>query len=173
MNKRNDYYSYYKKLIRMSFEETIEDTNDYNALYEGYPHLAESIRLERVKRRLRQERKYLEKRSARLRNKQKINAIGTRLIRENILKRLYGENKKEIMFKIRFKFETSKERVSLLKGMGHTILHKGYLGLRSFDRTIWRLLRRSLPPVIFDLGSLDMTEKGLAVRAWVLRREEK
>jgi len=94
------------------------------------------------------------------------------LEREKILKRLFGENKQEKMFNIRFTFENTKEHVSSLNRTYNTKLRKMHGNLRSFNQSINRFLRRKLPPTIFDLGSLDVSEKGLAVREWITKNHE-
>jgi hypothetical protein len=171
MNEKNDYYLFYKKLIRMSLEETIEDTHEYKALYEHYPHITQSIRLRREKERLKNINS-LDKGSARLHNKSQLFEIKEQLEREKIFKRLLGESKQEKMFNLRFKFENKKERVSSLIRTYNTTRKKMHGNLRSFNQSINRFLHRKLPPTIFDLGSLDMNEKGLAVREWIIKNNE-
>jgi hypothetical protein len=171
MNEKNDYYFFFKKLTRMSLEETIEDTHEYKALYEHYPHITKSIRLKREKERLKKIKPF-DKGSARLNNKRQMLEIKEQLEREKILKRLFGENKQEKMFNIRFIFENAKERVSSLNRRYNTRTRKMHANLRSFNQSINRLLHRKLPPTLFDLGSLDVNEKGLAVREWVLKNHE-
>jgi len=171
MTEKNDYYFFFKKLTRMSLDETIEDTHEYKALYEHYPHITKSIRLRREKERLKKINS-LDKGAARLHNKRQMLEIKEQLEREKILKRLLGESKQEKMFNIRFTFENTKERVSSLNRRYNTKLRKMRGNLRSFNQSINRLLHRKLPPTLFDLGSLDVNEKGLAVREWVLKNHE-
>lgn len=171
MNDESDYYFFFKKLIQMSLEETIEDTLEYKALYEHYPHITISIRLRREKERLKQKINSLDKGSARLHNTRQMFEVKEQLGREKILKRLFGENKQEKMFNIRFTFENAKERVSSLNRSYHTKLRKMHGNLRSFNQSINRFLHRKLPPTVFDLGSLDVNEKGLAVREWITKND--
>jgi len=107
MNKQKDYYYFFKKLTLMSLEEAIENTPEYNALYERYPHITKSIKLRREKERLKKINS-LKKGSARLYNKRQMLEIKEHLEREKIFKRLYGENKQEKMFNRRLTFENTK-----------------------------------------------------------------
>jgi hypothetical protein len=154
MNNNINCYFCFKKLITKSLDETIEDTFEYKTLYNSYPHLARSIKLTREKNKLLQKLESL-KGSARVRERGKMFAIDARLRRTNVLKRLFGENKPETKYKVRFTFErlqkTSKESVF------------------SLSRSIDRHLRRTLPPQLFDLQSLDMIEKGSALKEWIQR----
>jgi hypothetical protein len=166
LNERDNHYSHYKKLVKMNLQENIEKTHEYKILSKNFPHIAESIRLKKDNEKLKQELKTMKRRSDILQQKRKMNAIKTKIRRENLLKRLYGEYQKETRFNMRLKFDISKEYISSLRNS----LRKGYSGFRSFDRTLSKLLSKRLPPVISDLGSLDMAEKGLAIREWVKRR---
>lgn len=176
MNDKKDYYLFYKELILMSLEEIVEDTREYKALYERYPHIAKSIKLRREEEKLKQKINSLDKGSARLHTKRKMFGIKEQLEREKILKRLFGENKQEKMFKTRLSFENTKEHVSKL----NTSLNRTYNNtlrkmrgrLRLLNQNKNRFLRSKLPPTIFDLGSLDVNEKGLVVREWIMKNHE-
>lgn len=176
MNEKNDYYLFYKKLILLSLEEIVEDTREYKALYERYPHITKTIKLRREEERLKQKISSLDKGSARLHTKRQMFRIKEQLEREKILKRLFGENQKEKMFKKRLTFEKTKEYVSSLNSSlnrtySHT-LRKMHGNLRLRNQSISRFIRSKLPPTIFDLGSLDVNEKGLVVREWIMKNHE-
>lgn len=171
MNKQKDYYYFFKKLTLMSLEEAIEDTPEYNALYERYPHITKSIKLRREKERLKKINS-LKKGFARLYNKRQMLEIKEHLEREKIFKRLFGENKQEKMFSIRLTFENTKERVSSLNRTLNTTIKKIYGNLRLFNQRKSRLLHRNRLPTLFDLRSLDVNEKGLAVREWIYKNDE-
>lgn len=48
MNKQKEcYFFFLKKLTQMNLEEAIEDTPEYKALCEYYPHITKSIKLKR------------------------------------------------------------------------------------------------------------------------------
>jgi hypothetical protein len=159
----------------MSLEETIEDTPEYKALYEHYPHITKSIRLRREKKRLKKLNS-LDKGSVRLYHKRQMLEIKEHLDREKTFKRLFGENKQEKIFNRRFKFENIKENVSSLNSsLNRTFnntIKKIYGNLRSFNQRKSRLLHRNLLPTLFDLRSLDVNEKGLAVREWIYKNDE-
>lgn len=163
MDENIDCYFCYKKLITQSLNETVENTAEYKTLYNRYPHVAHSIKLMREKNILLQELQSL-KGPARLRERGKVFAIDARLRRANMLKRLFGENKPETTYKIRLTLErlrtTSKEAVSALSRRGHN-------AKRLFDQKSQGYLHKTLPPQLFDLNSLDMIEKGSALKEWI------
>jgi len=176
MKERSDYYPCYEKLIRMRLEEQIEESPEYKVLAKRYPHLVESIRLKREIKRLKEKLKFMEKRSARFQVKREIVSVEAKLKRESALKCLYGENKQESIFNIRFTIETSKKHISSSARGVYNVslkarndLQKGYTDLR---KKLRRLMYRKLPPSVFDLRSLDTAEKGLAVKEWIQKRRK-
>ncbi len=171
MNKQKDYYYFFKKLTLMSLEDAIEDTPEYRILYEHYPHITKSIKLRREKERLKKIYS-LKKGSARLYNKRQMLKIKEHLEREKIFKRLFGENKQEKMFNRRLTFENTKERVSSLNRTFNTSLKKIHGNLPLFNQCKNRLLHRNRLPTLFDLRSLDVNEKGLAVREWIYKNNK-
>ena len=173
VKETKDYYPYYEKLIKMSIEEPIAETPEYKVLAEGYPHLAESIKLKREVKRLKEKLRSLEERSKRSQMNREILRIETKLKRENIQKRLHGESKQEAIFKTSSAIATSKERVSSLASNARDALRKAYADIRSVDRSLRRSMHRKLPPSIFDLRSLDTAERGLAVKEWLLEHHRK
>ena len=92
--------------------------------------------------------------------------IKEKLRMENNNKNLFGENKIQTRFDRRFKFETSKQKIYQLKKIVNVTFKNAHTNLRSKERKIQRFLRRKLPPVIPNLGSLDISEKCLDVKEW-------
>lgn len=166
MRKRNAYYPYYEKLMEMSLEEPAEETAEYKILAERYPHLAESIRLRREKRRLKERLRSAANGSTRFQIKREIFRIERKLVQESTQKRLHGETMQEATFKAFSIMATSKRSISSFAGSARNAIAKPYRGLR-------RLVLRNLPPTVFDLRSLDTAEKGLAVREWLQERQRK
>jgi len=148
MRKKNEYYPYYEKLMEMSLEDPAEETAEYKILAERYPHLAESIRLRREKRRLKERLRSAANGSTRFQIKREIFRIERKLVQESTQKRLHGETMQEAIFKAFSIMATSR-------------------------RSLRRLVLRKLPPTVFDLRSLDTAEKGLAVREWFQERQRK
>ena len=171
MNKQKECYFFFKKLIQMNLEEDIEDTPEYKALYEHYPHITKSIRLRREKERLKKLNS-LDKGSVRLYHKRQMLEIKEHLDREKTFKRLFGENKQEKIFNRRLTFENTKERISSLNRTFNTTLKKIHENLPLFNQRKSRLLHRNRLPTLFDLRSLDVNEKGLAVREWIYKNDE-
>jgi hypothetical protein len=166
MNETNEYYLYYKKLIQLSLEEPVEDVPEYKWLYESYPHIAESIKLRRETKKLKKKIKSSENGSERIQKRIEMFAIKEKLRMANINKNLFGENKLQNRFNRRFKFETSKQKTYQLKKRVNATFKNAHIILRSKERKIRRFLRKKLPPIIPNLGSLDISEKCLDVKEW-------
>jgi hypothetical protein len=166
MNETNEYYLYYKKLIQLSLEEPVEDVPEYKSLYESYPHIAESIKLRRETKKLKKKIKSSENGSERIQKRIEMFAIKEKLRMANINKNLFGENKLQNRFNRRFKFETSKQKTYQLKKRVNATFKNAHIILRSKERKIRRFLRKKLPPIIPNLGSLDISEKCLDVKEW-------
>ena len=84
----------------------------------------------------------------------------------NINKNLFGENKIQTRFDRRFKFETSKEKTYQFNKRVNTTLKNVQINIRSKEQKVRMIIRRKLPPVIPNLGSLDISEKCLDVKEW-------
>lgn len=173
MRKKNEYYPYYEKLMEMSLEDPAEETAEYKILAERYPHLAESIRLRREKRRLKERLRSAANGSTRFQIKREIFRIERKLVQESTQKRLHGETMQEAIFKAFSIMATSRRSISSFAGSARNAMAKPYRGFRSVCRALRRLVLRKLPPTVFDLRSLDTAEKGLAVREWFQERQRK
>ena len=158
VKERENYYPYYDKLIKMSIEEPIAETREYKVLARRYPHLAESIKLKREIKRLKEKLRSLEERSKRSQMNREIIRIETKLKRENIQKRLHGE---------------TSFTIASLASNARDALRKAYADIRLVDRSLRRSVYKKLPPSVFDLRSLDTAERGLAVKEWLLEHHRK
>jgi len=162
MKKRTNYYLYYERLMKMRLEEPVVEAPEYEALARRYPHLAESIKLKREIERLGEKRRNLKDRAIKLRKRKEILSIKAKLKRENILKQLHGESRREAFFRMHFVVGSVRERIcSLTRRISVTLWKK--------DRNINKVL---LSPV-FDLKSLDVAERNLAVREWLHKHHKK
>ncbi len=170
MKEKAECYPYYKKLMKMKLEQSVIETTEYKALAEHYPHLAESIKLKREMERLKEKLKSEKERSSRFQIKRELNVTGAKLKKENLRKRLRGESKQEAIFRTHFIINTSNERISSLATRSRMALRKTHRNIR---KKLRRFMYRKLPPSVFDLKSLDTTEKGLALREWIQGHNKK
>lgn len=138
-----DYHYFYEKLRKMKLEEFIE-APEYTILAERYPHIAESLRLEKEQEKLYRELRLMKDRSERSQIRRRIIAIEMELKREGALKHVFGESIQEILFRIHFILMTLRERISSL-----------------------------VPPSFVDLKSLDAAERGWIIREWTRKRKKK
>jgi len=193
MKERVDYYSNYEKLKKKRFEGPITEASEYKVIAEHYPHIAESIRLKQQIEKLKEKLMTSEERSTIFQTKREIFSFKMSLKRENVLKRVYKENKKENTFRIRLTSATIIEHISPITKKVNTTTRKMYTNLRkSVDKayisihnkprtaykdlqktyrgsriSLRRLMHRKLLPSIFDLKSLDVDEKNIAVSEWM------
>ena len=170
MKEKVECYPYYEKLMKMRFKQSVLETIEYKVLAEHYPHLAESIRLKREIERLKKRLKSEKERSSRFQIKREMNVTRAKLKKENMLKRLHGESKQEAIFRTHFIINTSKEHISSLAMKSRMTLRKTHM---SAHKKLRMLMYRKLPPSVFDLKSLDTTEKGLALREWIQNHRKK
>ena len=128
--------------------------------HKRHPHLTECIRLQNRMKLLREQLKSEHELSARLEIKRRIGTTKMNLTRERIFKRLYGEGKRSVASRVRSQINTWVAHVQ-----------RGSLRLKKLDERIERKLRfflhMKLPPSVFSLGSLDVSEKGLDTKEWI------
>ena len=79
MTERSDYYKYYKKVQQTTLDKLIADSSEFYLLAERYPHLAESIRLKRVRERLKHTAQSDNQRSMRFQAQREIRKIDMQL----------------------------------------------------------------------------------------------
>jgi len=162
MKKRTNYYLYYERLMKIRLEELVVEAPEYRVLARRYPHLAKSIKLKREIRRLEKKRTTTKERTMKLRIEKEILSIKAKLKRENILKKLHGESRREAVFHIHFITRSIKERI-------FSFARRISVTLGKTDRNIHEVF---LSPV-FDLKSLDAAERSLAVREWLHKHDKK
>jgi len=165
-----NYYKHYEKLMKMNLEESIVKTSEYHSFSEIYPRITESIRLKREIERLTNKLKSDKARSSKFKIKREITITKTKLKKNNLLKRLHSESKQEAIFQRTLKLNSSKMHVSSFAKKYQKILGQP---IRNFQRKLRRSLHRNLPPSLFNLRELDVTEKGLALREWLQENRKK
>jgi len=158
------YYRHYERIMKMDIEHSVVEIFEFQSFSESYPHIAESIRLKRKIERLTNILKSEKNKGSEFKIKREIAVTKSKLRKNNLLKRLYGESKKEALFHRQFKRNRSKMRYSLLMKKFRTILGRQ---IRNFQRKLGRSVHKNLPPSLFNLRELDVTEKGLALREWL------
>jgi len=158
------YFKQYEKIMKMDLEQTIVKTSEYQSFSEFFPHIAESVRLEKKLERLTKLLKSDKNVDSKLRIKREISVTKSKLRKNNLFKRLHGENKPEAIFRRKFKRNQSKMRNSLFAKKFRTFFGRP---IRNSQRKISKSMHKNLPPSIFNLRELDIAEKGLALREWL------
>ena len=139
-------------------------TSEYQSFSELYPHIAESLRLERKIERLTNMLKSEKHKGAEFKITREITKTKSKLKKNNLHKRLHGESKHEAVFRKKFNRSRSKVRYSLLVKKWRKILGQP---IRNFHKKLSRSMHSNLPPSVFNLRELTVTEKGLALREWL------
>jgi len=170
MKEKDQYYSYYEKLMRIAPQAAIEETPEYHALAARYPYLSKSIKLGKELERLRMELKSTKERSTRLQIHSQVKRLVRELNRQNILKHLHGESKCETNYKRHFAIAAMSQRSASMAQRVRAAFLELQNKLEEQSRKA-RLSRASkLPPSLFDLRSLDPVDRGSALREWVEKR---
>lgn len=167
MKERDEYYSYYEKLMRMAPQAAMKETPEYQAMVARYPYLSKSIRLRKELDRLRTELKTARERSTRLQVRSEMESLVRQMKRLEVLKRLHGDSTHETNYKRRFAIAMMTQRLGL-------ILQRICIELQSKLKERSRRARlfqaSKLPPSLFDLRSLDSVDRASALREWIEKR---
>jgi len=173
MKETDQYYLYYEKLMKMAPQAAIEDTPEYQALAARYPHLSESIKARKELQMLNGELKSAKEKSTRHQIHRKMKNLVRDMRRLDVSKRLHGESGRETKYRRRFAVAAANQRLASMAQQARTAYTSLQNKLEEQSRKA-RLSRASkLPPSLFDLRSLDSTDRGLALREWVENRRIK
>ncbi|PVX27114.1 MAG: hypothetical protein CW716_03930 [Candidatus Bathyarchaeum sp.] len=164
MKEQLKHYRLYEKIMKTELEQPLEETVEFKIFSKIYPHIAESIRLKRKIKLLTNNLKSQDNKGSEFKIKREIAATKSKLQRNDLFKRLHGESKKEALFHIAYKRKLSKIRISVFMKKIRTRLGQP---LRKFQRKQGGTLHRNLPPTLFNLREMDMTEKGMVLREWL------
>jgi hypothetical protein len=156
--------------MKTDLEQSIVDTSEYQSFSELFPHIAESIRLKRKIEILTQKLKSEKQGGEKFRIKRQLSITKSKLRKNNLLKRLHSESKQEAIFHRKFRRNTLKMRYSLFIKKYKKILGQP---IRNFQRKLRRTLHKNLPPSLFNLRELDVTEKGLSLKEWLKEKQSK
>jgi len=169
MKTKSDCYVHYRKLLKTKSQRPVTETSEYRILVEHHPHLAESLRLKTMMKRLASELKSAKDRQTRLQIKRELYESKARLKKENVLMKLHGESKHAALYSLNFVMDSFKEQVA-------SVFAKGYRAIKRAHTNAYRKSRKlahtRLPPSIFDLRSLDLAEKDLTMKEWVRSRRK-
>lgn len=150
--------------MNIELEQSIVKTSEYQSFSKLFPLIAESIRLEKKLERLTKILKSDKKVDSKLKIKREISVTKSKLRKNNLFKRLHGENKHEAIFRRKFRNNQSKMRNSLVAKKFRTFLGRP---IRNSQKRITKSMHKNLPPSIFNLRELDIAEKGLTLREWL------
>jgi len=164
MEIKADCYRYYKGLMKVELERPIRETDEYKALFEHYPHVAESLNLKKEIDELGRKLKSAKDRKTSFQMKKALNETRKKLRRESMLEQLHGGSKQQAIYHVRFIIESVGESAFSFIRKCREIL-RGVCA--NAQRRMCRLVRMRIPPSILDLRSLDLTERGLVLREWV------
>jgi hypothetical protein len=159
-----EHYKHYERIMKMKVEQSVVETFEYQSFSGLYPHIAESIRLKRKIERLTNILKSEKDKGSEFKIKREITITKSKLRKNNLFKRLHGESKQEAIFHRKFKLNCSKIGYLLLMKKFWTTLGQP---IRNFQIKLRNFMHKNLPPSLFNLRELDVTERGLALREWL------
>ena len=169
MKEQLKHYRLYEKIMKTEPEQHLEETVEFKIFSKIHPRIAESIRLKRKIKRLTNRLKSETHKGSELKIKREIAVTKSRLKRNDLFKRLHGESKTEALFYRKLKRKRSKMRMSLF--MKKIRIRLGH-PLKKFQRKRGRSMHQNLPPSLFNLREMDMTERGLVLREWLYAKRE-
>ena len=153
----------HEDLIGQSSHSPIKDL-DRGDSHKSQPHLAEFMRLKNEVEHLREQLKSEHGLSARLEIKRRISCAKRNLTRERIFMRLHGEGKRSFASRVRSQIDMWSEYMN-------SLVARGILKLKKLDERTERNLRlflhMKLPPSVFSLGSLDVSERRMDTKEWI------
>ena len=164
MKDQLNYYDYYEKIMKMNLHKSIVTTTEYRNFSKVYPCIAESIRLKREIERLTCKLESEKERSAKSIIKMEINTTKNELKKNNLFKRLHSESKQEAKFNRRLKLNTTKTHFSSMIKKKYNFFRHAITNLR---KQLRKSMHRYLPPTVFNLRELDVSERGLVLKEWM------
>lgn len=157
-------YRNYEKIMKIKIEQPIDQTAEYQSFSDSYPHIAESIKLKREVKNLKNELESEKKLQKKIKIRQKIYATQKKLKKTDLFKRLRGEKKTESLFQKKFKQKNSKKRYSIFVKKIEKRVRKTF---SKFRKNLRRTLHKKMPPTVFYLKELNVSERGRILREWL------
>lgn len=166
MKDRLKTFKNYEIIRKMDIEIPIILTPEYQNFSKVYPRIAESIELERKIERLTKMLKSESHKNSKIQIKREINITKTKLRKNKLIKRLHGDNKQEAILQKKYKQKNPK--IHYL-----TLIKKGSQLINNVKKKISQNLHKNLPPSIFNLRELTVSEKGMELREWLQEKNTK
>lgn len=164
MKEQLKHYRLYERIMKVELEQHLEETVEFKIFSRMYPRIAESIRLKRRIKRLTNKLKSEEHKGSEFKIKREIAVTKSKLKKNKLFKRLHGESKTEALFHRKLKRKRVRMRLSLFLKRIRTRLGQPF---RRFQRKRGGSIRQNLPPSLFNLREMDMTERGTVLREWL------
>ena len=149
--------------MNMNLNLSIVKTPEFHILSKNYPNITESIKLEREMKRLNNKLKSKKGKSTEFKIKREVTIIKGKLRKNKLLKRMHGEGKQEAIFRKTMKPELSNNII--------TSLSKKFFVRRITN--FRKKIRENLPPTIFSLKELDVTDKRMGLSEWIRKTRKK
>lgn len=171
------HYLCYEALMRVAPEKLLE-APEYKDLAARYPHIAKSVELRKDIERLKEKARSAEDGWTKLQVMRQTRRLNGQLKRQDVLKRLHGENRQEARFQTRYTITKLRRRLYSLalrvRKVCQDSLSAARLNLQEKLREQSLRSRRArierLPPSLYDLRSIDPVDKRLALAEWIEKR---
>ena len=148
----------------MDLGQSIVQTLEFQNFFKVYPRIASSILLERKIKLLNRKLKLEKKLNSKLKIKREIDSTKVKLRSNILIKKIHGDHKIEAKFKKKIKEKESKIKKSSFFTKGKRALEKTH---RNPKKSFNQRLHKYLPPSLFSLNELIVSEKGLALKHWL------
>lgn len=154
----------YEILRNMDLEQSIIQNVKFQKFFEVYPRIAASILLERKIELLNKKLKIEKKLNSKIKIKREINSTKVKLGKNKLLKKIHGDDKIESKFLKKIKEKESRIKKSSFFTKGKRVLEKTYGNPK---KSLNQRLYKYLPPSLFSLKELIVSEKGLVLKQWL------
>ena len=154
----------------MELWQPVVETPEYQQFSEVYPHIAQSILMKRKIQHLTNELKSEDFEGSKFKLKREISKTKSKLKKNNLVKGLHGENKQETVFQKKYKRKIQKARSKAFRKKVKTRISRP---VTKFCKRLSSSMHRNLPPSVFNLNSMDVSERGLELREWLKQKRKR
>jgi hypothetical protein len=157
-------YRTYEILRNMDLEQSKIQTLEFQNFFKVYPRIAASILLEKKIELLNKKLKLEKKLNSKNKIRREINSTKVKLGKNKLLKKIHGDDKVEAKFLKKIKERESKINKFPFFEKGKRVYEKPHFNLKkSFNQRMYKYL----PPSLFSLKELIVSEKGLLLKQWL------
>lgn len=163
-------YRNYERIMKMELWQPVVETLEFKQFSQVYPNIAQSIVLKRKIQHLTNELKSDDFKGSKFKLKREISKAKSKLKKNKLTKGLHGENKQESVFQKKYKRKIRKARSKAFRKKVKNRISRPFT---KFRKRLSSFMHRNLPPSVFNLNSMDISERGFELREWLKQKRKK